>query len=176
VARYAPRPLPASLPLVRIARHAGGARPLGAWVAGLPGVAVGVVRDCAGGGLVVVGADLGALLRRCSAVLVELGGEAVPVDAARLARCRRLTVAADPAPGALARLRGTAPRAHRRAGRVVFALGDRSPEEVLAACRAAGLAVAGSAVEYGPLRAPAPVGPPPAGPPLVDAPAREPLG
>jgi hypothetical protein len=151
VARHAPKPLPPSIPLARLARHAGGPRPLGAWVTGLRGAALGVIRDGARGGTVVLGADLGALLRRCGAVLVEVGGEAVAVDAARLARCRRLSVAADAAPAALGRLRSTAPPARRRAGGVVFALGDRSPEEVLAACRAAGRAVAASAVEYAPL-------------------------
>ena len=143
-----PAPLPPETPLGCVLRLAGPGSRLGAWVRGCRRLAR--VRG-PGARVLLLGADLGALLRHCERVVVRDGRSLALVPASRLIQWRVLEVVLGtpylPPPS---QLRALFPSHHAGPGRLAVPLGLGSAEEVLAACAAERVPVVSSAIVYRP--------------------------
>ncbi len=98
---------------------------------------------------VLIGADLGALLRRCNRIAIRCGGRLEVVEAESLIAWRTLRiVTCTPFLPDLDRLRPLVPGLTASGTHLTLPLGLDGPEGVLAACVAAGVSVAASRIEY----------------------------
>jgi hypothetical protein len=97
----------------------------------------------------LIGPDLGALLRRCTRVAVRHGPDVVAYEAARLIAWRTLqVVTGTPCLPAFERLRALFPDLCVRESRLWLPIGLGGPEEALAACAAARISVVSSRIDY----------------------------
>jgi hypothetical protein len=97
----------------------------------------------------LIGADLGALLRRCNRIAIRYRGRAVVVEAEGLIAWRTLRiVTGTPYLLELERLRFLVPDLEVSGTRLTLPLGLGGPEEALAACIAARVPVVASWIEY----------------------------
>ncbi len=97
----------------------------------------------------MIGADLGALLRRCNRIAIRWRGRSAVAEAEHLIAWRTLRiVAGTPCLPRLDRLRALVPGLKVSEPCLTLALGLDGPEEVLAACIAAGVSVVASRIEY----------------------------
>jgi hypothetical protein len=132
-------PLGSVLPLV-----APGER-YGAWVRGCRRTLHLRLRACR----LLAGPDLGALLRRCSRIVVQREGCVVAAPAHELIAWRTLRiVTATPCLVPLEELRRLLPDLAICGERLALPIGLSPPEEALAACVSAGVPVVASWVEY----------------------------
>ena len=136
------------LPAVRLAAVLGYARPgelLGVWTRG----ARHTLRLRINRRALLIGADLGALLRQCNRIAIRCRGRSVVVEAESLIAWRTLRiVAGTPCLRELDRLRFLLPGLEVSGKRLMLPLGLDGPEEALAACVAAGVPVVASRIEY----------------------------
>lgn len=141
----APSRLPPAFPLRRALAFAHPGEPLGAWVR----VGRWPLHLRAGGCALLTGADLGYLLRRCGQVVVRSGGHAVALAAEQLIAWRTLQIAVGaPFLPELRELRELYPGLRVAHGHIGLPLGLGDGASALAFCARAGLAVAGSWIEY----------------------------
>lgn len=97
----------------------------------------------------LIGADLGALLRRCNRIAIRCRAGIVAVEAEGLIAWRTLQiVTGTPYLPELDRLRFLVPDLKVSGMRLTLPLGLGGPEEALAACVAARVPVAASWIEY----------------------------
>ena len=140
-----PAPLPAATPLEAIVRLVVPGPPAGVWARGCSRMQRWRVR----GGRLLVGPDLGALLRRCDSVVVRDGRRPVAVPSAMLIRWRVLEIVLGtpylPPPN---QLRLLFPGLRSSALRVAIPLGLGSAEEALAVCARERLPVVASRIAY----------------------------
>ena len=144
-----PLPLPPDFPLNQLVTLIGCSDNVGVWL-----------RDCgrqqflsitASGRCieVVIGGDLGGLLRGCTRVVVRSGTQTLVVEANALIRWRALQVVTGtpwlPCPD---RLRDIFPEADLEPAGFTVPTRGRAPEEVLAECVAHGIPVAESRIVY----------------------------
>jgi hypothetical protein len=141
-----PLPLPSDLPLQWLAGHTCSGWVLGAWTRE-PIHTLEI--HCPTGGRVLVSADLGFLLGRCSRVAVREGREVVVLEADLLIQWRALqVVTATPYLPGLERLSAIFHRARFDSNGFLVPIANRSPEEVLAECIAVGMQISGSRIVY----------------------------
>ena len=140
-----PAPLPAATPLKSIVGLVAPGHPVGVWARGCARMQ----RWRVPGGHVLVGPDLGALLRRCERVVVRDGHRPVAVPSALLIRWRVLEIVLGtpylPPPH---QLRLLFPGLRSSALRVAIPLGLGSAEEALAVCACERLPVVASRIAY----------------------------
>ena len=127
-------PLDPAIPFAQVAAHARPGEVIGVWLSASaasihPHLLVGAAGRGPRHAALLVESDLGALIRRVSAVLVSAKGGPCVVASVDLARARELET-------------GDGPAAQRSL------LSDLSPEQILAEARAAGRAVASTRVRY----------------------------
>ena len=119
---------------------------VGVWLRGCRGLRLLRLRNSPG---LLLGRDLGTLLRRCEAVAVRVAGRPRVLSASQLVRFRVLEVVLGtpflPPP---AQLRELYPGVARQAHSYSIPLGLGSAEEALALCAAEGVAVRGSRIRY----------------------------
>jgi hypothetical protein len=144
-----PLPLQPDLPLSRLFSRVYSPGALGAWVR----CARNHVRIWGTGKSarrrVLVSADLGFLLGRCSHVALREGTAAIVLEAEAVIRWRTLQVAtATPYLSGLQRLSAQFPGLHSDDTGLLVPLRTGSPEEVLAECLASGVQVTGSRIVY----------------------------
>jgi hypothetical protein len=142
------RPLSPEIRLSDLLRHISPARELGAWVSGCPS---GRRLNLAQGRPVslLLSADLGFLLHRCSRIVVRQGEKPSTLNAESIIQWRALqVVTATPWLPGYQRLAEQLPGVHLKPDGVVVPLRTRSPEEVLAECLASGLQISSSRVIY----------------------------
>lgn len=141
-----PAPLPPDTPLSTVLNLAPAGTLLGVWVRGCR-QRVGC--RVHGSRALLVGADLGALLRRCDRVVVRDGGRPVALPASLLIRCRVLEIVLGapflPPP---AQLRSLFPRLRGTGKRIAIPIGLGSAEEALAACAGDRLQVVSTRIVY----------------------------
>ncbi len=141
----APSPLLSDTPLSSVLPLAAPGERLGAWVRGFRRT----VRLHAAGRVLSIGADLGALLRRCERIAVRREGLVVAAGAHELIAWRTLRiVTATPCLARLDQLRRLLPDLVMCGERLTLPIGLAPPEEALAACASAGVPVVASWVEY----------------------------
>lgn len=141
-----PLPLSSDLPLQWLAGHTCSGSVLGAWTRE-PIHTLEI--HCPTGGRVLVSADLGFLLGRCSRVALREGREVVVLEADLLIQWRALqVVTATPYLPGLERLSAIFRRARFDSNGFLVPIANRSPEEVLAECVAAGVQISGSTIVY----------------------------
>lgn len=97
----------------------------------------------------LIGSDLGALLRSCLHVAVRVGCEVTAAKAEQLAAWRtfQIVTGAPSQPG-LDRLRALYPGLNIRGSRIALPISFGAPEEVLAACAVARVPVLSSWIDY----------------------------
>lgn len=99
--------------------------------------------------LLLLGPDLGYLLRRCDRVAVRDGAAVIAVPATRLIKLRVLEIVlGTPYLPPAGRLRELFPAGRVGEGRVTVPIGLGSPEEALALCASARIPVAASRISY----------------------------
>jgi hypothetical protein len=141
----APSQLPPSVSLPAVLILARPGEQLGAWVRG----AGHRLALRAGGRSLLIGADLGALLRRCTRVAVRQGQHVVAHEARHLIAWRTLrVVTGTPFLPGLERLRALFPELCARESRLWLPIGLGGPEEALSACTAARIPVLSSRIDY----------------------------
>jgi hypothetical protein len=96
---------------------------------------------------ILIGRDLGSLLRRCNWIAVRLGQEPVLLRAEELIRCRALQVVTG-TPYPLERLAELLSGAQPQPGGFSVPTDHHPPEEVLAICLAHGIPVTESRIGY----------------------------
>lgn len=142
------RPLPPDVLLSALLRDVRQGGTLGAWVSGCS-VGRRVYRAYEPRVSLLLSADLGFLLGRCTRVVVREGERPVILDADTIIQWRALQVAtATPWLPGCERLVALFPGIERRAGGMLIPVWQRSPEEILAQCLASGLQITGSRVTY----------------------------
>jgi hypothetical protein len=149
-----PLPLPPTLPHVRLLGHAQPPGSLGVWVRP-SGRDLRIIGRIGGVGCrLLVSADLGFLLSRCSRVAVREGADPIILDAEMLIQWRALqVVTGTPYLPCMERLKEIFPEADLDAAGFQVPTRSCPPEEVLADCLTHGIPVAGSRIIY---RAPTP--------------------
>lgn len=141
----APSRLVPSYPLRRALVHAHPGELLGAWVR----MGRWPLHLRAGGSALLLSADLGYLLRRCSRVLVRDGAEPAVLDAERLIAWRTLQIVVGaPFLPPVRGLQELFPGLRVAEGRIALPLGLDGAEPALAACAAARVPVAATWIEY----------------------------
>jgi hypothetical protein len=145
-----PLPLSPDLPLRQLFIQAHHPGTLGAWVRG-SAQSLHLYEIAGHASRVLISADLGFLLARCSRVALREGDQPIVLEADVLIQWRALQVAtATPFLPGLERLRGVFPGLQITAGTVVIPLATQTSEEVLARCLAERLPVSGSHLVYSP--------------------------
>ena len=140
-----PAPLPAGTPLASVTGLVAPAGVVGVWVRGCRRVQRWRARRCR----LVVGQDLGVLLRICEHVVVRDGGRPVVVAAPLLIRWRVLEIVLGPPYLPPPRqLRLLFPGLRGSAGTFAIPLGLGSAEEALAICAHERLPVVSSRIAY----------------------------
>jgi hypothetical protein len=137
--------LPSAFPLRRALALAHPGDPLGAWVR----VSRWPLHLRAGGRALLVGHDLGYLLRRCTHILLSRCGPPAVLGAQQLIAWRTLQIAvASPCLPPLEALRAIYPRLHVTQGRIVLPLGLDGAEPALAFCAAERIPVSATWIDY----------------------------
>jgi hypothetical protein len=143
-----PLPLPEDLPLSLLLAHVSPSGTLGAWTRGCR-YAVHVYDTRASRCRVLISADLGFLLGRCSQVALREGEELVVLEAERVIEWRTLQiVTGTPFLPGLERLNAMFPRAYLDSSGFRVPISSRSAEEVFAECLMHGIPVSGSRIVY----------------------------
>jgi hypothetical protein len=143
-----PLPLPQDLPLSLLLAHVPPSGTLGAWTRGCRH-AVHVYDTRASRCRVLISADLGFLLGRCSHVAVREGEEVVVLEAERVIEWRTLQiVTGTPFLPGLECLNAMFPRAHLDPNGFRVPVASESPEDVLAECLTHGIPVCSSRIVY----------------------------
>jgi hypothetical protein len=143
-----PLPLSPDVQIEQLLTHCPSAEPLGAWVRlsvrlQIYRIPIGV--SCR----VLASPDLGFLLSRCDAIALREGGQIRVFPSTSVIHWRALQVAtATPHLPGLRRLKLEYPEMHMSLEGLLIPIRERSPEEVLGRCLAAGVRVMSSRVVY----------------------------
>jgi hypothetical protein len=141
----APSRVPPSFPLRRALGLAHPGDPLGAWVR----MGRWPLHLRAGGCALLLSADLGYLLRRCTHVLVRDGEAAIALETDQLIAWRTLQIVVGaPYLPELRALRAMYPGLRVAAGRIGLPIGLDGAEPALAVCAASRLPVTATWIEY----------------------------
>jgi hypothetical protein len=141
-----PLPLSSDLPLQWLLRQVRPRAVLGAWVRQSTNK---LQIHCRTASRILVSADLGLLLRRCSRVAIREGTQPVVLQAELLIQWRVLqVVTATPYLPGLERLSDIFRTAHLDPTGFQIPIPTRTPEEVLGECLAYGIPVAGTRIVY----------------------------
>src|SRR5215218_674050 len=144
-----PLPLPRDVRIEQLLTHCQSAEPLGAWVRlSVPRLRIyriPVRASCC----VLASPDLGFLLSRCDAIALREGGRIRVLPSPIVIQWRALQVAtATPHLPGVSRLRLEYPEMQTSLEGILIPIRERSPEEVLGRCVAAGVRVMSSRVVY----------------------------
>ena len=144
-----PLPLSADIRIEQLLTHCPSAEPLGAWVR-LGATRLQIYRiPVRVSRCVLASPDLGFLLSRCDAIALREGGEVRVLPSTSVIHWRALQVAtAMPHLPGLRRLKLEYPEMDMSLERLLIPIRERSPEEVLGRCVAAGVRVMSSRVVY----------------------------
>ena len=141
-----PLPLPSDLPLNFLLDQVRPPETLGAWTRA-PTHRLQI--HCPRGGRILVSADLGLLLGRCSRVALREGNEAVVLEASQLIQWRALqVVTATPYLPEIERLKDIFPGANLDSTGFHVPIQCHAPEDLLADCLTHAIPVAGSRIVY----------------------------
>jgi hypothetical protein len=144
-----PLPLPPDTPLSRLLHLTRPPETLGAWTHGCTHQFRAYCTAAGGRRSVLVSADLGFLLGRCSRVALREGTQLVVLEVELLIQWRVLqVVTATPYLPGLERLRASYPGLQWVESAMLVPLRSQTPEEVLSSCLAEGIQVTESRIVY----------------------------